>query len=69
MGFWLSWHLYGGFDGLKRAGWQERTIYRRLKRFRMVFGKHPDEYEISGVELDPQVFWKTYLEPQLREGK
>ncbi len=62
IGFWLSWHLYGGFEGLKRAGWQERTIYRRLKRFRQVFGQHPDDYVVVGVDLDPEAFWKYYLE-------
>lgn len=67
VGFWVAWHLYGGFDGLKRAGWSERTIYRRLKRFRLVFKKHPDEYSMVGVSLDPEAFWKTYLEPKLRD--
>src|SRR3972149_9193746 len=42
LGFWVAWHLYGGFEGLRRAGWSERTIYRRLKRFRLVFKNEPD---------------------------
>jgi hypothetical protein len=62
MGFWMAWHLYGGFEGLKRAGWSERTIYRRLKKFRLVFKKHPDEYQHPGVILDPEAFWEVYLE-------
>lgn len=62
MGFWMAWHLYGGFEGLKRAGWSERTIYRRLKKFRLVFKKHPDEYQHPGVTLDPEAFWEVYLE-------
>src|SRR3990172_1209857 len=33
MGFWMSWHLHGGFEGLERAGWHRATIYRKLKRF------------------------------------
>ena len=61
IGFWLSWHLHGGFEGLKRAGWSERTIYRRLKRFRLVFGVHPDEYKVVGVDLDVVAFWHEYL--------
>jgi hypothetical protein len=61
LGFWLSWHLYGGFEGLERAGWHRATIYRKLKRFRMVFGKHPDDYRVVGVTLDPQAFWDAYL--------
>ena len=65
MGFWMSWHLYGGFEGLEKAGWHRATIYRKLKRFRTVLGKHPDEYRIVGVELDPKAFWDQYLKPQL----
>ncbi|MDP3984226.1 MAG: hypothetical protein Q8Q52_04370 [Acidimicrobiia bacterium] len=61
LGFWLAWHVYGGFEGLKRAGWNERTIYRRLKRFRLVFKKHPDEFELAGVTLDLEKFWNEHL--------
>jgi hypothetical protein len=63
LGFWLSWHLYGGFEGLERAGWHRATIYRKLKVFRMVFKKHPDEYQVAGVILDPRAFWDAYLKP------
>ena len=61
LGFWVCWHLYGGFEGLKRAGWNERTIYRRLKRFRLVFDQHPDEFELGGVDLDLEAFWGQHL--------
>ena len=64
MGFWMSWHLYGGFEGLEKAGWHRATIYRKLKKFRTVFGKHPDEYGVVGVDLDPQAFWDHYLNPK-----
>ena len=57
VGFWVAWHLYGGFEGLKRAGWSERTIYRRLKEFRLVFKTHPDTFSHPGVKLDPEAFW------------
>ncbi len=40
-------------------------LTRRLKRFRTVFGKHPDEYRVVGVELDPQAFWEHCLKPKL----
>jgi len=58
LGFWVAWHLYGGFEGLKRAGWSERTIYRRLKEFRLVFKTHPDTFSHPGVKLDPETFWE-----------
>ncbi|HLA82144.1 MAG TPA: hypothetical protein VJP78_11105 [Thermoleophilia bacterium] len=61
MGFWMSWHLHGGFEGLERAGWHRATIYRKLKRFRTVFKVHPDAYKVVGVTLDHQAFWDHYL--------
>jgi len=68
LGFWLAWRLYGGFEGLQRMGWERRTIYRRLKAFRLAFGKHPDEYELVGVDLDPKAFWDYYLDLESGEA-
>src|SRR5690349_6682439 len=44
MGFWLSWHLAGGFGGLEAAGWNRATLFRKVGQFRNVFGAHPDEF-------------------------
>ena len=52
LGFWLVWHLEGGFDGLLRNGMSRATIYRRIATFRRLTGKHPDEFELRGVEID-----------------
>src|SRR4051794_9551304 len=52
MGFWMMWHLYGGFDGLRRIGMSRASIYRRIKLFRSSYGVHPDEFELPGVTLD-----------------
>src|SRR3954454_24071025 len=51
-GFWLTWHLEGGFEGLQRIGMSRASIYRRVKLFRQFFGAHPDEFEFPGVEID-----------------
>jgi hypothetical protein len=51
-GFWLTWHLEGGFAGLERLGMGRTTIFRKIKRFREVTGMHPDEFEIPGVSID-----------------
>ena len=59
LGFYVMWHLYGGFEGLRRAGMARSTIFRKLKRFRLVFGTHPDSYEIAGIKLDPEAFWES----------
>lgn len=56
-GFWLIWHLCGGFEGLQRLGFSRSGIYRRIKRFRQVTGYHPDEFEMPGVTIDPTAYW------------
>jgi len=52
MGFWLIWQLEGGFEGARRAGMSRTTIYRRIKRFRIATGSHPDEFQLPGVQID-----------------
>jgi hypothetical protein len=56
VGFWVLWHLHGGFEGLQRIGFSERTIYRQVKWFRMAYGEHPDAYVMPGVKLDPEAY-------------
>jgi hypothetical protein len=51
-GFWLLWHLEGGFEGLRRLGMSRASIYRRVRLFRATMGVHPDEYHMPGVDLD-----------------
>jgi hypothetical protein len=57
-GFWLLWHLEGGFEGLQRLGMSRSAIYRRVKVFRTLTGMHPDEYVLPGVEIDVQAYRK-----------
>jgi hypothetical protein len=52
MGFWLIWHLEGGFEGLRRIGMSRSSIYRRIRLFRRSYGVHPDEFKLAGVDLD-----------------
>ena len=58
IGFWTVWHLHGGFEGLEELGMHRATIFRKVNRFRTVFGEHPDEFVIPGVKLDPATYWK-----------
>lgn len=51
LGFWLVWHTQGGFEGLRELGMSRATIYRKIKRFRQITGKHPDEFELPGVTI------------------
>lgn len=52
VGFWLLWHMYGGFDGLVELGMPRTTIFRRVKNFRRVFQAHPDEFRFDGVTVE-----------------
>ena|SRR5438874_9271644 len=66
-GFWLLWHVEGGFEGLQRLGMSRSSIYRRISLFRRVFGVHPDEYEMAGVTLDISEYQTTPAVPAERE--
>ena len=56
VGFWVVWHLEGGFEGLLAMGMSRASIYRRIKLFRVAFGAHPDEFEMPGITLDLEAF-------------
>ena len=62
-GFWLLWHVEGGFDGLLRLGMSRASIYRRIKLFRALMGVHPDEYQMPGVTLNLTKFQTTPAVP------
>lgn len=57
MGFWVTWHLAGGFDQLEAGGWHRATIFRKIKRFRDAFGQHPDEFEFPWLKIDFDRVW------------
>jgi hypothetical protein len=65
VGFWVCWHLYGGFEGVQDAfGMHPSTIWRKVARFRKTFGAHPDEYVFPGIEIDTVSFWKAAAAPE-----
>lgn len=59
IGFWVLWHLYGGFEGLERFGMHPSTIWRKVARFRKATGFHPDEYVMPGISIDPKAYWES----------
>ena len=68
MGFWLAWHLEGGFEGLRRLGMSRASIYRRISLFRKTMGVHPDEFQLAGVTLDIEAYQtKPMGKPQSRD--
>jgi hypothetical protein len=58
VGFWVFWHLYGGFEGLQQLGMSRSSIFRKAASFRQIFGVHPDEFDFPGVSLDVETFLK-----------
>jgi hypothetical protein len=62
-GFWLMWHLLGGFEGLQKAlGMSRSSVYRRISQFRAAFGEHPDVYTFPGVTIDVDAFVRDLAE-------
>ena len=57
VGFWVVWHLHGGFEGLLELGMPRSTIYWHIKKFRTAYGAHPDEYTFPGIALDREAYW------------
>lgn len=58
-GFWLAWHIHGGFEGLVSLGMHPTTVWRKVKRFRTTMGMHPDEYQMPGVTIDVEAYWEA----------
>ena len=52
VGFWVLWHLHGGFEGVQKLGMSRSSVFRKVAMFRRVFGSHPDEFEFPGVHLN-----------------
>ena len=62
-GFWMMWHLFGGFEGLQSSlGMSRSSVYRRISQFRAAFGEHPDVYKFPGVTLDVDAFIRELAE-------
>jgi hypothetical protein len=66
LGFWLAWHLAGGFGALEQAGWHRATIHRKIRHFRTFFGKHPDEYRHPFLNLNLEKAWEARLRALLK---
>lgn len=59
VGFWVLWHVEGGFEGLQRLGMSRASIFRKVAAFRRIFHAHPDEYEIPGIVLDLDAYHRA----------
>ena len=61
IGFWVAWHLAGGFANLERGGWHRATIFRKVRRFRATYGAHPDEFVFPWIQLDLNTAWSEQI--------
>lgn len=68
-GFWLVWQLEGGFEGMRRLGLSEASIYRKIKAFREAFGEHPDEFKMPGVTVDVEEFQQWFFDKTTKTTK
>ncbi|MHB8439974.1 MAG: hypothetical protein ACYDD4_12550 [Acidimicrobiales bacterium] len=68
-GFWVAWHLAGGFAGLERWGWNRSTIFRKVRRFRAVFDQHPDTYRFSWLRADWEKGYGEFLRRLVNIGQ
>ena len=57
VGFWMLWHLHGGFEGLVEMGMHPSTVWRKVNKFRTAFQVHPDEWELPGVSINVGEYW------------
>jgi len=69
IGFWVAWHLAGGFANLERGGWHRATIFRKVSRFRAAFGAHPDEYVFPWIDLDLNTAWSDQISRRLERAR
>ena len=67
IGFWVAWHLAGGFRQLEQGGWHRATIFRKVARFRTIFGKHPDEATFPWLRLDYRKAWAAEVSRRITQ--
>jgi hypothetical protein len=64
VGFWILWHLHGGFEGVQQLGMSRSSVFRKVAMFRRVFGSHPDEYVFPGIHLDVEEYFGGKVTPE-----
>jgi hypothetical protein len=69
IGFWVAWHMAGGFAALEEGGWHRATIFRKVRRFRARYGVHPDEYSFPWIQLDLGNAWAGGIEARIADRR
>lgn len=66
LGFWLAWHLAGGFRQLEYGGWHRATIFRKVRQFRDAYAVHPDEAAFPWLTLGLRSYWRDKVLDNVR---
>lgn len=61
IGFWVAWHMGGGFSALEEGGWHRATLFRKIRRFRTRYGAHPNEYVFPFIRFDCEKAWAANI--------
>ena len=69
IGFWVAWHMAGGFAALEEGGWHRATIFRKVRRFRARYGAHPDDYTFPWIQLDLESAWTAGIERRIADRR
>jgi hypothetical protein len=69
IGFWVAWHMAGGFAALEEGGWHRATIFRKVRRFRARYGAHPDEYSFPWIRIDLEGAWAAGIERRIADRR
>lgn len=69
IGFWVAWHMAGGFAALEEGGWHRATIFRKVRRFRARYGAHPDDYSFPWIRLDLENAWAAGIERRIADRR
>jgi hypothetical protein len=69
IGFWVAWHMAGGFAALEEGGWHRATIFRKVRRFRARYGAHPDDYSFPWIRLDLESAWAAGIERRIADRR
>ena len=68
IGFWVAWHLAGGFDNLERGGWHRANLPQDPS-LPATYGAHPDEFAFTWIQLDLDAAWSEQISRQLEAAR
>jgi hypothetical protein len=56
VGFWVMWHLTGGYEGMRSLGWGKTATWKNRIQFRDVFGVDVEDF--MPVQREQVIQWR-----------